>query len=381
MSLETIKPISLDLYNNVITSINAKQLDTQSRYVKIACTENGKKLALKASEVKAFIRYKKPDGFSVLNEATVTDDGCILIEFTQQMLAVSGRANADVILIDSTKTDTEINKDTDFSTLKTSILSTMYLNVSIHGSPINESEIESSYEYNALLQTMTRMVTVEAELYEFKETVEKEETKRQANETNRVNSEKDRADAEQSRKAAFDGKILECDTVISGAQTATENANTATKDLTTVKANAVSATDSANAAAERAIQAAQNCEKMTDVYLAKAGGTVTGTLVLSKNTDLSGTANNSPALIVGGEVTEMHIEVDGDEIHAKSNANTASNLWLNKDGGTVNVGSGGLVSNGDINATGSISTPTSFTIGDFVLTFDGTNKRLVFSNV
>ena len=49
-------------------------------------------------------------------------------------------------------------------------------------------------------------------------------------------------------------------------------------------------------------------------YVKKIGDTITGTLTLSKNTDLSGTANNSPALIVGGEATVAHIEIDADEI-------------------------------------------------------------------
>lgn len=68
-----------------------------------------------------------------------------------------------------------------------------------------------------------------------------------------------------------------------------------------------------------------------------SGGEVTGTLVLSKNTDLSGTANNSPALIVGGKATEAHIEIDPNEIQAKSNGTTVTNLNLNIDGGHVSI--------------------------------------------
>lgn len=78
-------------------------------------------------------------------------------------------------------------------------------------------------------------------------------------------------------------------------------------------------------------------------YLPLTGGTVTGTLVLSKTTDASGTANNSPALIIGGAATAAHIEIDNNEILAKSNDTTPSVLYLQDSSGTVSVaGTGGL---------------------------------------
>ena len=100
------------------------------------------------------------------------------------------------------------------------------------------------------------------------------------------------------------------------------------------------------------------------------GGTVTGTLVLSKTTDAAGTANNSPALIVGGAATAAHLEFDADEIMAKSNGTTVSPLYLNWNGGKVSVGAGGFQSNGDITlyreTTTSADTPAAlkFSIKD-----------------
>lgn len=68
-------------------------------------------------------------------------------------------------------------------------------------------------------------------------------------------------------------------------------------------------------------------------YLPLSGGTVTGTLVLSKNTGLSGTAANAVALIVGGAQTAKHIEIDFNEIQAKSSGTASTDLKLNSTGG------------------------------------------------
>lgn len=84
-----------------------------------------------------------------------------------------------------------------------------------------------------------------------------------------------------------------------------------------------------------------------DGKLSSSGGTITGTLTLSKTTDASGTANNSPALIIGGTATTGHIEIDNNEILCKSDDTTPTILSLNTDGGQVKVGSGGFRSVGE----------------------------------
>lgn len=58
-------------------------------------------------------------------------------------------------------------------------------------------------------------------------------------------------------------------------------------------------------------------------------------------TDASGTAKNTPALIIGPETGE-HLEFDTNEIMAKATDTTTGPLYLNYNGGTVYIGDDGL---------------------------------------
>ena len=78
-------------------------------------------------------------------------------------------------------------------------------------------------------------------------------------------------------------------------------------------------------------------EAVKKLYLSTSGGTVSGTLVLSKTQDASGTANNSPALIVGGAATSTHLELDANEIMAKTDGTSTAALYINNDGGNVYI--------------------------------------------
>lgn len=73
-------------------------------------------------------------------------------------------------------------------------------------------------------------------------------------------------------------------------------------------------------------------------YLPLSGGTVTGTLVLSKSSDAFGELDNNPALVVGGAKTAAHIEIDKNKVMAKSGVDTTAQIAINPDGGDVKIG-------------------------------------------
>lgn len=92
-----------------------------------------------------------------------------------------------------------------------------------------------------------------------------------------------------------------------------------------------------------------------DIPTSLGNMTFTGTVTLTKTTDISGTAANAGALIVGGTQAQPHLEFDCNEIIAKTNGTSVADLWINSDGGAVHVGSGGFASGGAITANDTIT--------------------------
>jgi len=69
--------------------------------------------------------------------------------------------------------------------------------------------------------------------------------------------------------------------------------------------------------------------------------TITGTATFSRTTAPNGKSNTLPAMIVGGTSTTAHLAVGKDRLHAKTNATSVADLYLNNEGGRVFLSSGG----------------------------------------
>ena len=111
---------------------------------------------------------------------------------------------------------------------------------------------------------------------------------------------------------------------------------------------------------------------INSTYLKLSGGTVTGSLILSRTTDAEATADNSPALIIGSK-TGQHLEFDGNELMSKASATTTGTLYVNNNGGQVVIGTDGVRSIGSIMIG---------TIGKHVeMNYDSTIEALCFSFV
>lgn len=154
MAIECITNINVDFYDRKYILLNSKQLDKKTRFLSVTCYNQGELCAIDNRNYAAYVRYKKPDEHSVFNFCTVTDDGKILIELTEQMLAVNGICTADVVIVGrgQASVDTETGEIVNID--KASVMSTMTFCIDVAETAVDNTNIESSYEYSAFDQSL-----------------------------------------------------------------------------------------------------------------------------------------------------------------------------------------------------------------------------------
>ncbi len=192
------KSAFVDLRKNTNKIIDTfKKWDRGSRTIAFKILEDGNQVFLDGQVHKAVISMKKPDGQCIYNDCEIVD-GAAVVTFSEQMLAASGMATAELNIYDiPSKT----------------LASTSIIKFLIHDKAVDDIRIQSSHEYNAL----TNMIFAHTEsIKECQETIEAAnekiskmtqlnhsvttaETIRTENETGRNESERNRALAESQR--------------------------------------------------------------------------------------------------------------------------------------------------------------------------------------
>lgn len=156
MALQIMTNINVDFYDKKYILINAKQYDDASRWISITCYNQGSIFNLSTSKHSAYIKYRKADGYGVLNSCKINNRGEVLVELTEQMLAADGICYVDLVIINKGSAMVNIETGEIIAIDDTPILSTMAFCVNVYETSVDNSEIESSYEYDALNDLMQK---------------------------------------------------------------------------------------------------------------------------------------------------------------------------------------------------------------------------------
>lgn len=164
MALQTTANIKVDFYDKKYVLINAKQFDKNSRFLSVTCYNHGEIYHINKEEHSAYIRYRKADNNSVFNFCDIDSNGNIIVELTEQMLAADGICCADLVIVNKgdAKVDTQTGEIINIE--NSSVLSTMPLHFDVTETAIENSDIESSYEFDGLNATLERAEASYAEV-------------------------------------------------------------------------------------------------------------------------------------------------------------------------------------------------------------------------
>lgn len=157
MSIQAILPISVDFCNKKYTLVNAKQYDSEARYLLVSCHNGGEFFKLSNGSHSAFVRYKKPDGYSVFRKCTIDSQGKVLMELTEQMLAVQGTCVADLVIVSGGNAIIDVNTGKITNVTDGSIISTMIFHINVTETAVENSEIESSYDHSGFNQALAEV--------------------------------------------------------------------------------------------------------------------------------------------------------------------------------------------------------------------------------
>lgn len=221
MALQNVQRIQIELDGSApFEYVVAKAGEKESRIVEVTLLENKKEFTIPAGTT-AKIKYYKPDGKFVLNNATINGN-VITVTYTEQMLAVSGTGRGEIVLYNGTAVLRS-------ATYYTKITPTVY----------KENGLISDNEFLDMAESIIAM---------------NKQIDKAINATK--SAEQAATDANTAAAAANEAKA--------NTVTATQNAQTATSEANTKAAAANNAAAAANKAAAACENMAKGINSMTD---------------------------------------------------------------------------------------------------------------------
>ncbi len=263
MDLKTTQNLSIDFNQKGYKTINANQYDKETRYVVVHCTDNGTFVPLDDT-VYANARTMTADGRALLDPVTIQDDGTILLELDDTLLAAPGRVATQ---IDVYQSGTEKR------------LATMSFFINVEPSVYGDDAIIASDEFNALTE-LIKKVTKD---YEYVI----EESKKHA----------DNAKASEDNAAGFAANAA--DSATDAANSATDAAEQAANSQNFATAAAREATASANSA--NAAKISENKAKTSETNAASSANDAANSAdrATGKASEASGHADMSKSYAIG----------------------------------------------------------------------------------
>ena len=327
----TVKKIFLDFYINNIITVNAKQLDTESRIINVTCSDHGRKVSLDPSRMSAFVRLKKSDDNIVFNDASIKeDDGTIDILLTQQMLASEGRQKVDLVIVAMSNLssydfveENGIYKLKNEDGTKVTVISTMSFYINVYKTAIDHDDVSSTSEFNTLLAGISNLEKAKSDiiklgeiLKETDESIKDAEELRADSENARITAEEVRVQEENARVIAEEGRVQAENARVVAEEGRVQAKNAIVNEFNIIKTEASEATTNANNAASAANEAAELCESVIDktgVVLQQEKGVANGVAALDENakilydhlytiSDYNGILSDETADITGQEL-------------------------------------------------------------------------------
>lgn len=228
MALQNVQRIQIELDGSApFEYVVAKAGEKESRIVEVTLLENKKEFTIPAGTT-AKIKYYKPDGKFVLNNATINGN-VITVTYTEQMLAVSGTGRGEIVLYNGTAVLRS-------ATYYTKITPTVY----------KENGLISDNEFLDMAESIIAM------------------NKQIDKAINATKSAEQAATDANAAAAAGNSAAAAANEAKANTVTATQNAQTATSEANTKAAAANNAAAAANKAAAACENMAKGINSMTD---------------------------------------------------------------------------------------------------------------------